>query len=239
MPYCSRCGVEVDEGVEVCPLCGTPIQQLENEKPVTIKKRYPDIPIKEDKKYNRTEKEKRSLAIEIITISLLVPFLLTLFIDLIVNHTVTWSRFSILVLFFVWIITVTPLFIPKKPIFIVLAEVTAVLSFLALLDYFTDWKIEWFINYALPIIIVTILIASLVVFVSLLAKVKGANIAAYILFGIGALIFALEIIIERKITWSLFVLTPTVVIGSLLLYLHFRFTKRMDLKEKIKEKLIL
>ena len=29
MPYCSRCGVEVDEGVPACPLCRAPIQRLD------------------------------------------------------------------------------------------------------------------------------------------------------------------------------------------------------------------
>ena len=29
MPYCSRCGVEVDDYTDFCPLCEAPIQRLD------------------------------------------------------------------------------------------------------------------------------------------------------------------------------------------------------------------
>jgi len=43
MPYCSKCGVEVDDGIEKCPLCDLPIQYFqEDDKKKIIKKVYPE-----------------------------------------------------------------------------------------------------------------------------------------------------------------------------------------------------
>ena len=237
MPYCSRCGVEVDPGVEKCPLCNTPIQKLEDISEIKVAKKYPDEPIEESSIKRRTEKEKRLFALEIVSISLALPFLITTFLDLIINKSITWARFPMLGFLFIWGTVAIPLLFPKKPIILVLGEVSFVMGFLALVDYFDDWKLEWYVTYALPIVIVTILFSSLVVLASILVKKKGANIAAFILFGIGGLTFCLEIIISRTISWSLFVLTPTVVIGLFLIYLHYRFTKDIDIKDKLKEKL--
>ena len=41
MTYCSRCGVEVEERAQVCPLCEAPIQRLDE--PREDPARYPDI----------------------------------------------------------------------------------------------------------------------------------------------------------------------------------------------------
>ncbi|MHA1303757.1 MAG: DUF6320 domain-containing protein [Candidatus Heimdallarchaeaceae archaeon] len=235
MPYCSRCGVEVDPGIEKCPLCNTPIQKLDDEKVEYIKK-YPDEPVIEKRIGKRTDKEKRQLALEILSVSILIPLLIVTFIDLIISRSITWAKFPILVLVFIWLTAAFPLQFPKKPIVLVLGEVGTVLAFLFLIDYFIDWQVEWFLEYALPIIILTILIASLVILASMLVKRKGANVAAFVLFGIGVLVFSLEFTITRTISWSLFVLTPTVVIGGFLLYLHFRFMRKIDLKEKLKQK---
>ena len=31
LPYCSRCGVEIDFGIDNCPLCSIPIQKFEDD----------------------------------------------------------------------------------------------------------------------------------------------------------------------------------------------------------------
>ena len=71
-------------------------------------------------------------------------------------------------------------------------------------------------------------------------KKKGANLAAFILFGVGILNLGLDLIImstlqgKVTITWSLFVLVPTAIVGGFLLYLHYRFK---DLNKEVKERL--
>jgi hypothetical protein len=238
MPYCSKCGVEVDQGVENCPLCQLPINGIEED--AVAPKKYPDVPVEHPKKAPLTPQQKRKRVWEIIGASLLIPFLIVVFTDLIVNETVSWARFPMIALLLAWMLTTFPLVFTRRPFVIISGEVISILIFLVLVDYLHDWKVDWFYRLALPNLAVLILISSAVVILSNLAKRKGANIAAYILFGIGALNLSLDMIImssireQISITWSLFVLVPCFIIGGFLLYLHFRFKNlNQDIKERL------
>ena len=238
MPYCSKCGVEVDPGIEKCPLCQLPINGVAEDS--IPPRKYPDIPVEHPKKTPLTHQQKRIRAWEIVSASLLIPFLIVVFTDLIVNETVSWARFPMIALLLTWMLSTFPLVFANKPFVIITGEVLSVLIFLVLVDYLHDWVIDWFYKLALPNLAVLILISSAVVILSTQAKRKGANIAAYILFGVGALNLGLDMIImstlreKISITWSLFVLVPCFIIGGFLLYLHFRFKNlNRDIKERL------
>jgi hypothetical protein len=238
MPYCSKCGIEVDQGVENCPLCQLPINGIEKDS--TPPQKYPDVPVEHPKKIPMTSHQKRIRVWEILGASLLIPFLIVVFTDLIVNETVSWARFPMIALLLTWLLVTFPLVFAKRPFVIIAGEVLSVLIFLVLVDYLHDWKIDWFYQLALPNLAVLILISSAVVILSTQSKRKGANIAAFILFGVGALNLGLDLIImstiEGKVTmkWSLFVLVPCFIIGGFLLYLHYRFkTLNQDIKERL------
>ena len=238
MPYCSKCGVEVDQGVENCPLCQLPINGIE--KDILPPKKYPDVPVEPPGKAPMTTEQKRVRAWEIVGATLLIPFLIVVFTDLIVNETVSWARFPMIALLLAWMLATFPLLFAKRPLIIITGEVLSVLIFLVLVDYLHDWVIDWFYKLALPNLAILILIASAVTILSTQAKRKGANIAAFILFGLGALNLGLDLIIistlagKITITWSLFVLVPCFIIGGFLLYLHYRFK---NLNQEIKERL--
>jgi hypothetical protein len=238
MPYCSKCGVEVEKGVEKCPLCQLPINGVEEDSPPP--KKYPDVPVKHPEKTPLTPRQKRIRAWEIIGASLLIPFLIVVFTDLIVNETVSWARYPMIALLLTWMLTTFPLVFTKRPFVIITGELLSVLIFLVLVDYLHDWTVDWFYKLALPNLAVLILISSAVVILSTQAKRKGANIAAFILFGVGALNLGLDMIImstlrqQVSITWSLFVLVPCFIIGGFLLYLHYRFKNlNQDIKERL------
>ncbi|NPD89969.1 MAG: hypothetical protein HGN29_14750 [Asgard group archaeon] len=238
MPYCSKCGVEVDQGVEKCPLCQLQINGMEED--ASPPQKYPDVPVESPKKASMTPEQKRIRAWEIVGATLLIPFLIIVFTDLIANETVSWARFPMIALLLAWLLATFPLLFAKRPLVIIAGEVLSVLIFLVLVDYLHDWVIDWFYKLALPNLAVLILIASAVTILSTQVKRKGANIAAFILFGIGALNLGLDLIIMStlagKITmkWSLFVLVPCFIIGGFLLYLHYRFKNlNQDIKERL------
>ena len=238
MPYCSKCGVEVDQGVEKCPLCQLPINGMEEG--AAPPQKYPDVPVEHPKRPPMTTTQKRVRAWEIVGATLLIPFLIVVFTDLIVNETVSWARFPMIALLLAWMLATFPLLFARRPLVIISGEVLSVLIFLVLVDYLHDWVIDWFYKLALPNLAVLILIASAVTIISTQAKRKGVNIAAYILFGIGALNLGLDLIIMSSLAgtitmkWSLFVLVPCFIIGGFLLYLHFRFKNlNQDIKERL------
>ncbi|MEA2069797.1 MAG: hypothetical protein U9O98_00750, partial [Asgard group archaeon] len=83
------------------------------------------------------------------------------------------------------------------------------------------------------------IITTAVVIGSVKAKRKGLNLPAFILFGIGGICIGLDMIVMSYINsrltigWSLFVITPCVIIGVFFLYLHYRLAKKVDIKRKI------
>lgn len=255
MPYCSKCGVEVNEGIEECPLCNLPIQYFPEDTEKKIRKKvypertdqqvngrsYPDEEIEQPGKRTLTKKEKKFKIWEIIGVSLLIPFLIVTFTDLIISTSITWAKFPMITLLLVWLLCTFPLVFTKRPVVIIIGITFSLFGFLVLVDYFSNWKIDW-IQLALPIIALVLFLAVAVVVPSTYVKQKGMNIAAFILFAIGLLNLGLDLIIMSTIhgkitvTWSLFVLVPTFIIGGFLMYMHYRFTKDTDFKTKIKAK---
>ncbi|MHA1188255.1 MAG: hypothetical protein ACTSSK_15550, partial [Candidatus Heimdallarchaeota archaeon] len=98
---------------------------------------------------------------------------------------------------------------------------------------------DFYLTLALPTLALTLVIVTAVVVGSLKAKTKGLNVVAFVLFAVSGICLGLDMIISSYILghffmfWSLFVITPGVLIGGFLLYLHFRIIRKTDLKRKI------
>ena len=88
MNHCRRCGVEVDENLGNCPLCGAFVSE---EKQESIYE-YPQINLK----------TKRQLVFKICMFITLFTVALVLAINVAVNHTVSWSLHVIFGLAIVW-----------------------------------------------------------------------------------------------------------------------------------------
>jgi len=237
--FCSRCGVEVEPHKTNCPLCGTPIQNAEDAQPSDYVKKFPDEPAIKTERVGRTPKQKRILIWEVISVSLLLPLLITLFIDLIVNRTVTWSLYPISSLILAWFVISTPLLFPTILPVLYLGETLPPAIFLLVIDKIEDGQIDWFLDVGLPIEAVVAVIAAIVIIGSIKVKNKGMNIAAFILFGTGLICLGIDFIVYKHImgtfgvSWSLYVLASTVVIGGFLLYLHYRLMKNTKLQRKL------
>ena len=238
MPYCSRCGVEVEPNKEKCPLCDTKIQELEDEE-IEYSSKYPEVAVDEEERPQRTSKQIRKISWEIISIVLLMPLLITLSTNLIIDKTVTWALYPISSLILLWFLISMPLIFPKKPYIVIPGEVIPLTLFLLVIDYLPNQQLDWYLTLALPTVALTLVIITTVVFGSIKAKNKGLNIAAFVLFAISAICLGLDVIImsyinqQVTIGWSLFVITPGLLVGGFLLYLHFRIIKKTDIKRKL------
>ena len=85
--YCIKCGVELKDSEEKCPLCGTvvfhpDIKRPDGEKPYPAESRRP------------AETATRSGMLFITSIMFLVPFVLSLLCDWKVNGTLVWSGYA-------------------------------------------------------------------------------------------------------------------------------------------------
>lgn len=236
MPYCSRCGVELDSDVNHCPLCETPIQVLSDQIPPI--KKYPDQPVHDPDRIKLKGKKLQLFIWEILTVSLLLPALVVLFTDLVIDMNVTWSRYPILALTMVWGMASFPILLYKIPVLLVFLEVIVINLFLWAIDFFGDGVNNWYFEIALPILILATLIIGSVVFASFFTKKKGANIGSFCLIGTGFLCLGLDLIIESGIhqrfhvSWSGYVLIPTLSLAALLLYFHYRISSLTDISKR-------
>lgn len=235
MPYCSRCGVEVEEQTLYCPLCRAPIQMFTSDGEIILPSRppYTDTEVSRARK---TTKERREAAIKILTAINLIPLLITSAIDLILNSAITWSSYSTIAILFIWSCSVIPLFFYKHPFIIILCYFIATSGLQLGIGFFLH-KFLWFSNFGLPISLTAYAIITFIVYAGSKAKHRGFNIAAYILMGIVFLCIAIENITHSitpeniTFSWSAIVLATLLPFILLFLYLHFIRRKKVDLKK--------
>jgi len=238
LSYCNQCRVKVDSYIKTCPLCSSAIQSELDVADDENENIYPNIEEEKTKKFKINGKQKRLLVWEITSVSLVVPFLIVMFTNVIIdkNFLLSWAKFPMVSLLLAWALVTFPLLLAKKPIFIIVGEVFSLMVFLSLIDLFDNWAYSWLYRLALPIIgIITVIISPVVVF-SVKVKNKGWNIAAIVLFGIALINIGLDLTImsyiEGKLTlrWSQYVAVPAAILTGFMLYLHYRIARKMNLK---------
>lgn len=234
MPYCSKCGVEVDNDVEKCPLCATPIQIL---KPDGLPKgRYPDTASPPPERPKMNKKEQRRMAAIIITFGLLIPASIAIAADIVMNKQITWGTYTISSLIYIWVIVLLPLLYYKTPVLTLMAYYLSSLLYLYSIELFSGGTI-WFRKLAVPIITITTLIIAINFYLANRSTIKGINIFAYALFSLGVECVGIEIAVSRflsdtfHIGWSIIVLSAAIPAGGLLLYIHHKTRKPLKGKK--------
>ena len=238
MSYCKNCSVEVDSFIEKCPLCQSDIQKSDNFNQILEEKKYPELIGEEEKKIPKISgKKKQLVAWEAVSVSAVVPILIILAINMIVEKgfIVTWGIYPLIGIALAWLLITVPLFLLKKPALVIIGETLSIIAFLVLIDV-ADGSVDWYYQIALPIIGVITVVTSVVVIISIKVKNKGPNIGAFVLFGISLICLGLDFVFHITdegivtISWSLYAIVPLVILGGFLLYLHYRLTRIVDIK---------
>lgn len=246
MPYCSRCGVEVDDTVDFCPLCEAPIQRFNEDGTVKDESagqepQLPEYP-REDREHAQDRSERfrirRMIALQIITTVLATPLVVVLATDLLFGRHVTWSSYVVASLATAWIYSATPLLLPRRPIAIFAIDLAASAGYLAALDLITG-GLEWFVPLGLPLIGAVVVVALVIWVLAVRAKRLGANLAGYILTGVALVCIFTETVVEAYLPspifldWSLIVALGTLPVAGLMFYIHFYLSKRIDFRRKL------
>ncbi|MDC7219927.1 MAG: DUF6320 domain-containing protein [Spirochaetales bacterium] len=225
MPYCSQCGVEVEEDVKKCPLCQTPIQKILPDGQVGPSGPYPSEAAGSPPVPPLTMGEKMAIARTITTIGILIPLLLIAAIDYFINRRITWSSYVIASLTGAWFITLISLFSWKRPyVFTALVhlDILALIYIIGLIAGNHSWAIP----VALPILTGSTLIVSAAVNRIRSLKDKGANVAGIILLAIAFLCAVIDFILQahyhssHRLGWSLIVLSVLIPTALLLFYVQ-------------------
>lgn len=216
MSYCVNCGVELEDSLESCPLCHTPVIN-----PNDLQKMKKISPYAREK--GQVDVVKRKDLGLIACIVLIATSLSCLLLNLFVFTGSSWCLFIIGACLLLFVLLIPAVIYTKLPIYIsLLFDGIAVGIYLYMITFNTT-NDHWFSGLALPILA---LLTILVEILTLLLRSIPTSIlttALYIFGEIAFLCVAIELLIQHycnislHLTWSAVVLTACGVVIAMLI----------------------
>lgn len=227
MTLCVNCGVELDDGLKICPLCGKdPGSKDEQEK---NSDNYPSAIIQLQKKENRRYLWELSGIIAFSGIAICT------IIDLIITKGLRWSLLSDVSIAAAWVILTLYQFVYKRTLIMVISLMLTILAALFFIDLITTGS-EWFVPFGLPVTIAAFLAAGIVIILYKAAHLKGLNLIGAALMVFSGFCIITEVILDKynhgivNILWSLIVSVSILPVALVFFYYHYRLKKgnRLD-----------
>ncbi len=229
MNFCNNCGVELDEDVIICPLCGTAIGM---EEPAEVKKdsvHYPSDIILLHKK------EKRKNLWELTVIISFSGIVVCSIVDFVLSKKLTWSLYADASIIAAWISLTLILLAFKKYFIVIPGLLVTVLALLFSFNLFSP-PVNWFYGIGLPVTIALFISVSIVTLLWKIAHFKGFNILAVAFLVLSGFCIVCEVFIDKylfnkvDIRWSAIVAASILPIALILLFIHYRMKKgkRLD-----------
>jgi hypothetical protein len=225
MRTCTACGVEVEEGIERCPLCGTRLTEGPPGPPAEEKERLsqpePAVP----------ESSVRRWLWEVISLLAVTAAGILFAIDLGNGFDVTWSLYPLSAIAFLWICATSAIALAKRPLALCAALAAAVLAFLLVLELLTDGR-PWFLQLAVPLVALAIVVGAGAWAVVGRLRLPPLSAIAVVVLGCGLAGVGVEYILnrylplDRVVSWSLVSLACSISLFFALLLVNKRLKER-------------
>ena len=224
--YCIKCGVELEDGAKRCPLCETPVPEIKGLEEKKFVKEYPMINI--NLYEMKMKKVKKAVFLSFFTISI-ISILEVLFQNLIMYGKLEWGYYAIpsILIFDLGLFVFLDSYRMRTNLFLLLSGFT---SYFLLLDV-GDKKMTWSIKRGIPIVIALYLISLVFSYVWDKHKSDRLKILNFFIFFVGIFLLILELIISKKMTWSIFSSIPLFILSIMLRYAYKSY------KEEFKRRL--
>jgi len=222
MRICPNCGVEVDEHLSRCPLCKVSLADEDEESngepepeeigPVTVS-------------------NARRWLWEVVSLVALTVALIVFASDFAFGFTLSWSRFPLSAVVFVWISATILITLSGKPLAIFVALTAAVATFLYALNQFTPQH-DWFLPLALPLTLLVAFLAALVYLIATRARLSVLPVIAYVILALGVLLLGLELLLRAyrnmapTVSWSLVAFACALSLFFLIHFINHRLRDR-------------
>ena len=210
--YCVKCGVKLDDSLERCPLCGTPVWRPEETSDPA--RSFSGI-------YPQKQQNERMAIVSFLTVLSLLASFIVLRICLRLYGGISWAGYVILGIALGYVLFLLPLWFRRpNPVVFLPIDHLAIGGYLLYICLRTGGR--WFLSFAFPVLGMSCLL--LTALVALLKYVRGGR-----LFIIGGWIIAfggLSILMElfqhitfgsRMFTWSLYVVSTCFAFGLFLI----------------------
>lgn len=230
MPFCKRCGVEISQKLNKCPLCrGNLSDKIEWDE----NKMFPDEDQIEKEIDYRYKKDIKILW-SILTLIFSVSIFIFLIIFLKFPKSKSWIFYPILSILALFNLITISFFLYKKTILFFLLSFLNILLFLFLLDIL-DGKIVWFFKLGLPILLNLHILGGILFIIIKNLKKKSFNIFGVLFLLISIFCIILDIIINfysynnLDFIWSPFVAAILIPISIYFFYLQYIAKKDLDI----------
>ena len=224
--YCIKCGVELEDGAKRCPLCETPVPEIKGLEEKKFVKEYPMINI--NLYEMKMKKVKKAIFLSFFTISI-ISILEVLFQNLIMYGKLEWGYYAIpsILIFDLGLFVFLDSYRMRTNLFLLLS---GFMGYFLLLD-FGDKKLTWSIKRGIPIVIALYLISLVFSYVWDKHKSDRLKTLNFFIFFVGIFLLILELIISKKMTWSIFSSIPLFILSIMLRYAYKSY------KEEFKRRL--
>lgn len=224
---CPNCGVELDRGLESCPLCGD--KKIEDDTRVIQTEGYPSEILKLD------ARERARFRWELSGIIAASGIIVSLVVDLVIGRGISWSVYPVTVLAALWIYLTLSIYARKKW-WILLPGLTLNTLMLLLMIDLASAPVSWFVQMSLPFTLSFFILTGIVMFISARSRFKGFNLLAIIAIAVGVQCVIFEIFIDLfmngsvDIEWSAITAATLIPFSAILMFVHYRLKKGMNLK---------
>jgi hypothetical protein len=221
MSICVNCGVELDEGLLVCPLCGKYPSNIGNEEQSVDN--YPSAILHLHRKENRKHLWELSGIISFSAIAVCT------IVDLLVGKKLGWSLFTDILISGAWLTLTIILFFYNRTFTLISLLLFNILIDLFLIDKITDSK-AWFLPLGLPLTFALFVSAGSIAAIYKAARIRGLNIIAMALIVVSVYCIILEMSVDIflrgivELRWSL-IAAISILPGSLVLF-HYHYRLR-------------
>lgn len=235
MPYCYKCGVELEKGAPACPLCGISVPEACEEPDTPPRPAYPDFV--HDPEYGAalSGPERRRIALEILTLAFGLAAASSVVIDL-ADGGLGWSRFVAAAVLGVWGVCAGIIALWNRPGWAAAASAAACMAAMAGIDAAASWR-GWSLAVGLPMA-ATVAAGAFAVGASVRrAKRRGLNVAGHALISAAAALCVLELALDlyldgrAYLRWSLITAASIVPVSLLFYYMHARLLRGADLRK--------
>ena len=209
--YCVKCGVKLQDGVNECPLCRTPVWNPDQAKEQPA---YPD-------QYPRAHRESNLPAAVALTVLCVTAVIVILTVCLKLYGSLNWGGYAISGVAMFYVIFALPNWF-RHPMWEVFIPVDHAAAALFVLYVCLETGGSWFLSFALPVILISCLLSTALY--CLLKYVRGGRlfILGGLLLGIGGFTVLIELFEHLTFgvdmfRWSLYSLPVFAVAGIFLL----------------------
>jgi hypothetical protein len=230
MNICKNCGVELEEDMLNCPLCGEAVTG-DGKSRVTAPNQQQAFQYSQ--KMSRPQKK---FTWEIVSLILLSGIIATFIIDFIINKQISWSEYPVAVSLIIFSYVSLFAFWHQRIILQMVGGLILSSVFIIVLDVFTGYD-GWSVKLGIPLLLAGNFIAMALIAVIHKSKYKGINLIAYTFLGAALLCICIDGILSFfktgafQVQWSVIVAGSIVPVVLVLLFAHFRLKKGRSLEK--------